>query len=513
MIRISACVIVKDEEKNIGRWIQSVSGVADEIIVVDTGSLDATASLAGNFGAKVFVFPWKNDFSAAKNFALEKSSGDWIIFLDADEFFPEDIKSEIRPYLEQIHSNSTIYGLMSPLYNIDEDEGNRVISRMQQMRIFRKDEDLRYEGRVHEAIVDLSNHAAERCVQQSDFVIYHIGYSSHLVKAKAQRNLMLIKEEAAQRENPVPLYPYFVDCYAALKEYERVEYYAGKALQSTCDLPRQRVKLYRRLYDAMFFLQRSERELEKLLENALMEFPDYPDFLCQKGFLLFQQGRDQEAEDLLKKTLQVMEGQDDGQQEESAMAYAMPRVFITLGEIAEQRGEREAAAGYAKQALEFHCYEEDPVLLLCRVLDSPLDQIAVLQQYFSQERKPDRDFLQKTLSQRPITETYLYFVRPEAGTYAAFMAVGDYKAAAARAVAILREAERSQLDGVRLQVLERNLIFACMFLSEKDCETLLSKGTLELSHEEKIIRILNACRQKDVTLLSEDEDFWKEYCR
>lgn len=92
-LRLSQCMIVKNEEKNIQRALSWGKEFMWEQIVVDTGSTDRTAELAKEMGAKVFVFPWINDFSAAKNYAIEQASGDWIAFLDADEYFsPEDAK-------------------------------------------------------------------------------------------------------------------------------------------------------------------------------------------------------------------------------------------------------------------------------------------------------------------------------------------------------------------------------------------------------------------------------------
>ncbi len=81
---LSVCIITLNEEANIGRTLQSVKQIADEIIVVDSGSTDATASLARQFGAKVFVEPWKG-FARQKNSALEKATCGWILSLDADE--------------------------------------------------------------------------------------------------------------------------------------------------------------------------------------------------------------------------------------------------------------------------------------------------------------------------------------------------------------------------------------------------------------------------------------------
>ena len=81
-MRLSQCMIVKNEERNIERALRWGKGVVWEQIVVDTGSTDRTVELAEKMGAKVFYFEWQDDFSAAKNFAISKASGDWIAFLD-----------------------------------------------------------------------------------------------------------------------------------------------------------------------------------------------------------------------------------------------------------------------------------------------------------------------------------------------------------------------------------------------------------------------------------------------
>ena len=85
-IRISQCLIVKNEESNIERALSWGKDMMWEQIVVDTGSSDRTVELAGKAGAKVFSFPWTDDFAAAKNYALEQAEGEWIAFLDAEEY-------------------------------------------------------------------------------------------------------------------------------------------------------------------------------------------------------------------------------------------------------------------------------------------------------------------------------------------------------------------------------------------------------------------------------------------
>ncbi len=82
---ISLCMIVKNEEKNLPRCLESVRGLVDEIVVLDTGSEDNTVSVAESFGAKVYHMPWPGSFSAARNESLKKAGGNWILYLDADE--------------------------------------------------------------------------------------------------------------------------------------------------------------------------------------------------------------------------------------------------------------------------------------------------------------------------------------------------------------------------------------------------------------------------------------------
>ncbi|RYG30524.1 glycosyltransferase family 2 protein, partial [bacterium] len=82
---LSVCLIVRDEAERIRAALDSVRPIADEIIVVDTGSLDGTPGIAIALGARVESFPWRDDFAAARNFAFDLARGDWILSLDADQ--------------------------------------------------------------------------------------------------------------------------------------------------------------------------------------------------------------------------------------------------------------------------------------------------------------------------------------------------------------------------------------------------------------------------------------------
>lgn len=89
MISVSLCMIVKDEEEVLGRCLESVKNVVDEIIIADTGSKDRTKEIARQYTDKVYDFEWKDDFSAARNFSLSKGTKDYLMWIDADDVLPE----------------------------------------------------------------------------------------------------------------------------------------------------------------------------------------------------------------------------------------------------------------------------------------------------------------------------------------------------------------------------------------------------------------------------------------
>ena len=90
MITVSLCMIVKNEEENLGKCLKSLQGIVDEMIVVDTGSEDRTVDIAKEFGAKVYDFKWTGDFSEARNYSFSLATCDYIYSADADEELDED---------------------------------------------------------------------------------------------------------------------------------------------------------------------------------------------------------------------------------------------------------------------------------------------------------------------------------------------------------------------------------------------------------------------------------------
>jgi GT2 family glycosyltransferase len=99
-VRVSLTVIARNEESNLPNCLASVRGLFDEIVVIDTGSHDRTAEIARSFGAKVFDFPWVDDFGAARNEALARATGDFAFWLDADDVLDPPQREKLRALLD-----------------------------------------------------------------------------------------------------------------------------------------------------------------------------------------------------------------------------------------------------------------------------------------------------------------------------------------------------------------------------------------------------------------------------
>jgi glycosyltransferase involved in cell wall biosynthesis len=114
---LSVCIVTHNEEANIGRTLESVKGLADEVIVVDSHSTDRTVAIAESLGAKVFIEDWKG-FARQKNSANAKASGTWILSLDADEEVSPELAASIRELLKPGQAAPKFDGYFMPRRNI-----------------------------------------------------------------------------------------------------------------------------------------------------------------------------------------------------------------------------------------------------------------------------------------------------------------------------------------------------------------------------------------------------------
>lgn len=186
---LSVCMIVKNEENNIEKCLKSIQNIADEIIIVDTGSSDNTVDICEKYNAKVIHHQWNNDFSEARNKSLEHASMGWVLFLDADEEIPYEESLEIK---KAVNNAGDIKGFYLRLVNIIDnvDIGDAIV-----FRLFKNDPEHRFSGKMHEQIIhSVQTKYGVNSVISTSIRILHYGYDPSLanIEKKADRNISLL---------------------------------------------------------------------------------------------------------------------------------------------------------------------------------------------------------------------------------------------------------------------------------------------------------------------------------
>lgn len=309
--RISACVIVRNEAAHIGKWLANVKHFASEFIVVDTGSTDATLDILREKNVKYYQYEWQDDFAAARNFALTKATGDWIVFTDADELFkyPKSIAGALT-WLFLDHSS--LESVEVPLHNIDVDNNGALLNVNHVVRFFKHKAGLGYRGSVHEQLVDLSNPARRLICGSGDAVmsIEHTGYSTHIIESKLQRDLCLMLREITQGANSEIYNGHLSECYFGQGQYEEALNYALLAIQADYQPEGQEGDAHWLALEAMEILGYGYEDKMTVVENALSVAGDIPDFYGYKGYFLWQRKDWQEAQHYLQKAISMYE--DEG---------------------------------------------------------------------------------------------------------------------------------------------------------------------------------------------------------
>ena len=149
LITVSLCMIVRDEEDVLGRCLDSVKGLVDEIIVVDTGSQDRTKEIAARYTEKLFDFPWIDDFAAARNFSFEKAACDYCMWLDADDVLMDSAREKFRELKKALTPETDV--VMMP-YHVGFDETGQVTFSYYRERLVKNHRGMRWKGPVHEVI-------------------------------------------------------------------------------------------------------------------------------------------------------------------------------------------------------------------------------------------------------------------------------------------------------------------------------------------------------------------------
>ena len=386
-MKISQAMIVKNEEKNIERALSWGKGVVSEQIVVDTGSTDRTVEIAKKMGAEVYFFPWQDDFSLAKNFAISKCRYPWIAMLDADESFSEQDAKKIKDYIALVEKDPKVHGLRTAIADIDPN--GQVVSLDSTVRLFRNREDIRYRRAIHEQLC-LTN-GEDFCPANcgNNLTVLHTGYQAEALskKLKENRNINLLQRELEKNPEEFDLYVYLGMEYAFRKKWKEA---IAQYRKFYAFFPEQKEK-YNAVFsmalsahlNALYRLSEKERtegqtagqevldterqalfcEAEELLEKGREFLPERTDYLYPIAVLYYRNGFYENVLSLLLEFLEKKEKEKNTVFSKEALSE-MLSVYGMLADSYFRLGKYREAVQYATAVLQSDPKQVDVLQIL-----------------------------------------------------------------------------------------------------------------------------------------------------
>jgi glycosyltransferase involved in cell wall biosynthesis len=261
VIRLSLAMIVKDEERTLDRVLADATTFCDELVVADTGSTDATKCIAAAAGARVIDVPWTDNFAAARNACFESCTGDWIIWLDADDTVPPDVQQQLLLLKQQLTDEHDAVWLT---YSYHFDSTGTCTFAFPRERIVRRAAGLKWAGAVHEVI----SVPAGRSLERLDLRIEHRPYPGKDAVRKG-RNLRILEREFQAGDRSVRTLFYlanelldagrYEDALASYSAYLQVSELNWERHQAFMNMSRCAVELGRE-QESVEYLHRALRE-------------------------------------------------------------------------------------------------------------------------------------------------------------------------------------------------------------------------------------------------------------
>ncbi|MBX3118235.1 MAG: tetratricopeptide repeat protein [Fimbriimonadaceae bacterium] len=204
-IKLSACLIVKNEENHLERCLKSIEGHVDEIVVVDTGSTDRTVEIAESFGAKIGHFEWCDDFSAARNESLKLATGDWALWIDADE----EVDPKSWKTISEALTRPQFGGYFIEIVNFIRDNSEADRFTHCPVRLFRLVDGIKFTGRIHEQVTPALDELGLPNARLENARMNHYGYVPSMMEErnKAERTIRMLEQEV--RESPNDAFHWF----------------------------------------------------------------------------------------------------------------------------------------------------------------------------------------------------------------------------------------------------------------------------------------------------------------
>lgn len=274
-VTISLCFICKNEEKTLGKCLDTVGHLVDEVIVVDTGSTDDTKRIAATYGCKIYDFEWIDDFAAARNYAFSKATSDYIFWLDADDVLLEVDREKFSKLKETL---DTSVDAVSMAYALTSDVSGR------RNRLVNRKRGFRWIGAVHEYLEVWGNIIA------SDVVVTH-----NRVHKISDRNLNIFEQRwsVGLPFSPRDLY-YFANELSDNKQYARAREFYQRFLDTSAGWVEDVIAACGRMSECYA----AEGDMGQAVEWALRSFRyDTPraEQCCRLGYYFLEQNRLKDA--------------------------------------------------------------------------------------------------------------------------------------------------------------------------------------------------------------------------
>lgn len=352
-LRLSLCMIVRDEEQMLPRCLEAVRDAVDEIVVVDTGSRDRTVEIARSFGARVLRREWTGSFAEARNASFDAAGGDWLMYLDADEVLAREDAGLLRSLTGRVWREA--FYVSETSHTGAAGDGTAVTH--DALRIFRNRPEYRFEGRLHEQIAhSLPTHLPER-FEATAVRVEHFGYLAAVREArgKTARNIELLRLQQAE-EPPTAFLHYNLgselaaagDAPAALAELER----AWTLLAPQADLTANEFApaLICRLVETLRACDRPADALARAREG-LARFPGLTDLVLEQAIASAALGDREGAIELFERCLRM--GDAPGRYA-ATVGCGSYLAMVQLAALRRDRGELAQAIELLERCLREH---------------------------------------------------------------------------------------------------------------------------------------------------------------
>ena len=385
--RISLCMIMRDEEEHLARCLASVRDVVDEIVIVDTGSVDASVDIARRFDATVLAEEWRGDFAAPRNTAIDAATGDWILVLDADE---EVVGAQA---LRDLVAQEGVEGWSLREVNfIGEERGVDSVV-MSAFRLFRNRPQYRYQGALHEQVMGAVAAAGLGEMRFAGVEIHHYGYlePTSRAKRKSERNMAIALKEVERRpDDPFVLFNAGVEYQRVDRHAEALEHFR-RAFSRLDSLGVYYASLLVRNIVASLHMLGRDNEALAVLADGLQAYPDFADLHHLEGRVHVARREYRAAVRSFTRAIEIGEHGGDRYLSQSGMGsfYALSG----LGMLHQLMGDRaEAVRCFRRAIAAADGYLPAPVIALTRLLldtDPPATVLRYMSRVVSERRRGD----------------------------------------------------------------------------------------------------------------------------